>query len=69
MDLAERSTRWMIPVIARRGALVEFEIGAGNKKILQNTGISDEVYSEINLNTPQYQFMGSYEKHFYFTPT
>jgi hypothetical protein len=69
MDLAERSTRWMIPVIAGRGALLEFEIGARNKNILQNTGISDEVYSEIDLITPQYQFMGSYEKHFYFKPT
>lgn len=57
------------PFIARRGALLKFELGAGNKKILQNTGIPDEVYSEIDLNTPQYQFMGSYEKHFYFKST
>lgn len=57
------------PFIPRRGSLLELELGAGNKKILKNTGIPDEVYSGIDLNTPQYQFVGSYEKHLFLKPT
>ncbi|WP_083638981.1 BamA/TamA family outer membrane protein [Algoriphagus marinus] len=57
------------PFIPRRGGLLNLELAAGNKKILQNTGIPDEVYSGIDFNTPQYQIQGSYEKHFFIGPT
>lgn len=57
------------PFFPRRGSLFNVELAAGNKKILQNTGIPDEVYSGIDLNTPQYQIQGSYEKHFFIRPT
>lgn len=56
------------PFFPRRGSLFDLVISAGNKKILQNTGIPDEVYSGIDLASPQYQFQSSFEKHFYIRP-
>ena len=56
------------PFFPRRGSLLNLELAAGNKKILQNTGIPDEVYSGIDLNSPQYQIQGSYEKNFFIGP-
>jgi outer membrane protein assembly factor BamA len=43
------------PFLPRRGWLIQTEFAAGNKKILQNTGIPDEAYLGLDLNTPQYQ--------------
>jgi outer membrane protein assembly factor BamA len=52
------------PFLPRRGWLIQTEFAAGNKKILQNTGIPDEAYLGLDLNTPQYQGKLVIEKHF-----
>lgn len=52
------------PFLPRRGWLIQTEFAAGNKKILQNTGIPDEAYLGLDLNTPQYQGKLMFEKHF-----
>ena len=49
----------------RRGSFLELEFSAGNKKILQNTGIPDEVYAGVDLSTPQFQMFGNIEKNFF----
>ncbi|MBB6326149.1 outer membrane protein assembly factor BamA [Algoriphagus iocasae] len=41
------------PFFPRRGFLFQSEFAAGNKKILQNTGIPESVYQGLDLNTPQ----------------
>lgn len=56
------------PFLARRGWLLQSEFAAGNKKILQNTGIPDEAYLGIDLNTPQYQGKILIENHFFLSP-
>ncbi len=52
------------PFLPRRGWLIQTEFATGNKKILQNTGIPDEAYLGLDLNTPQYQGKLVVEKHF-----
>jgi outer membrane protein assembly factor BamA len=53
---------------SRRGSFLELEFSAGNKKILQNTGIPDEVYVGVDLSTPQFQMFGNIEKNFFISP-
>lgn len=57
------------PIFPRRGVLGNAQFSAGNKRILENTGIPELVYQQLTLNTPQYAIMGSLEKHFFFKPT
>jgi len=52
------------PFTPRRGWYLQTEFSAGNKKILQNTGIPVEAYTGLDLNTPQYQGKLAIEKHF-----
>ena len=56
------------PFLPRSGWLVQTEFSAGNKKILQNTGIPDDLYSGLDLNTPQFQGKIMIEKHFSIQP-
>jgi outer membrane protein assembly factor BamA len=49
----------------RRGWLIQSEFAAGNKKILKNTGIPDEAYSNLNLNTAQYLGQLIVERHLF----
>ncbi|MDF2158884.1 BamA/TamA family outer membrane protein [Algoriphagus sp. CAU 1675] len=56
------------PVFPRRGARFVGEFSAGNKRILQNTGIPESVYSGIDLKTPQYMGKISAEQHVFLKP-
>ena len=49
--------------IPKKGAKVWFEGSAGNKKIIQNNGIPDELYQRIELKSFQYTFNFSGEKY------
>ncbi|MCS5490654.1 POTRA domain-containing protein [Algoriphagus limi] len=52
-------------IAPRKGAKIELGLSAGNKEILQNTGIPEEAYQGLDLRTPQYSIAGKVEKHFY----
>lgn len=49
----------------RRGIWFQAEFAAGNKRIIQNTGIPEEAYQNIDLNTPQLVATIQLEKHLY----
>lgn len=49
----------------RRGSLSEMELGVGNKRLIQNTGLPTSLYQDIELNTLQYYLTLSLEKHIY----
>lgn len=53
----------------RRGLLLEGEFAAGNKQILQNTGVPAVAYEGVDMNSPQYLGNVSLEKHIYIRPT
>lgn len=52
-------------VAPRRGSRIIFGFSAGNKEILQNTGIPQEAYEGLDLRTPQYSLIAKAEKHFF----
>ncbi|TFV96066.1 hypothetical protein E4S40_07515 [Algoriphagus kandeliae] len=52
-------------IAPRKGVKIELGLSAGNKEILQNTGIPEEAYQGLDLRTPQYSLKGKIEKHFY----
>ncbi len=54
--------------VPRRGFAVKGEFAAGNKRILQNTGIAEEIYLGMDLNSPQYEGRLEVERHFFFRP-
>ncbi|SIO22330.1 Surface antigen [Algoriphagus halophilus] len=49
----------------RKGIWLQAEFAAGNKRIIQNTGIPEEAYQNIDLNTPQLVATIQLEKHLY----
>lgn len=49
----------------RRGALAKMEFAIGNKNILINTAIPQELYEGLDMRSLQYYFKGSLEKYFY----
>lgn len=57
------------PVFPRKGYWFTGEFSAGNKEIIENTGIPEEVYTDPVLNSPQYLGKMDLEKHFYLKPT
>ncbi len=57
------------PVFPRKGYRFTGEFSAGNKEILENTGIPEEVYTNMVLNSPQYLGRIDLEKHFFLKPT
>lgn len=57
------------PVLPRKGYWLTGEFSAGNKEIIENTGIPEDVYSDLVLNSPQYLGKIDLEKHFYIKPT
>lgn len=57
------------PVFPRKGYWFTGEFSAGNKEIIENTGIPEEVYTDLVLNSPQYLGKIDLEKHFFLTPT
>jgi outer membrane protein assembly factor BamA len=56
------------PVSPRRGARMQGKFSLGNKRILQNTGLSEEVYAGLEESSAQYQGWISAEKHLYIKP-
>jgi outer membrane protein assembly factor BamA len=52
----------------RRGWFGAMEFGIGNKRLIQNTGLPEVLYEDVNRNAVQYYINFRTEKHFYFTP-
>ncbi len=57
------------PVFPRNGFWITGEFSAGNKEIIENIGIPEEVYTDLVLNSPQYLGKIDLQKHFYLKPT
>ena len=57
------------PISPRKGYWFTGEFSAGNKEIIENTGIPEEVYTDLVLNSPQYLGKMDLEKHFFLKPT
>lgn len=53
------------PIFPRRGFRFGLDFATGNKRILQNTALPEELYEGLNLNTPQYALQLDMEKHFF----
>lgn len=53
------------PFFPRRGFFFQGEFAAGNKRIIQNTGIPEEVYANLDLNSPQITSKLELEKHLF----
>ncbi len=56
------------PVAPRRGARLQGRFSLGNKRILQNTGLPEDVYAGLVESSSQYQGWFSVEKHLYIKP-
>ncbi len=56
------------PVSPRKGMRIQGQFSLGNKKILENTGLPEEVYDGLDESSPQYQGWFSGEKHIYVRP-
>jgi outer membrane protein assembly factor BamA len=56
------------PVSPRRGARVQGQLSMGNKRILQNTGLPQDLYAGLEESSAQYQGWVSLEKHLYIRP-
>lgn len=66
------SAQWDLldDVIApRRGFKLGVKASAGNKRILENTGLPEDIYADLDLNTPQYLLHLNWEKHVFFKPS
>ncbi len=50
-------------ILPRTGWRILSNFSAGNKRIIQNTAIPEEIYNSIDLNTAQYAISGSVEKY------
>ncbi|MBN3584035.1 BamA/TamA family outer membrane protein [Algoriphagus aestuarii] len=57
------------PFFPRRGFYLLSEFAAGNKKIIQNTGIPESVYQDLDLNTPQITGSIQVEEHVWMSPS
>ncbi|WP_296698728.1 POTRA domain-containing protein [Algoriphagus sp.] len=53
------------PIYPRRGTRLKSEFAVGNKRIIQNTGIPESVYQNLDLNTPQVSAKIEIEKHIF----
>ncbi|RIW16218.1 hypothetical protein D0X99_07560 [Algoriphagus lacus] len=56
------------PVSPRRGGRIKGQFSLGNKRIIQNTGIPEELYQGLEESSPQYQGSFSAEKHIFLKP-
>nr|HAD51867.1 hypothetical protein [Algoriphagus sp.] len=56
-------------IAPRKGWKVSGKISAGNKRILQNTGIPEAVYQDLELSNPQYSVSLIWEKHLFLKPS
>ncbi len=57
------------PFFPRKGTWLKLEFAAGNKKIIQNTGIPESVYQNLDLNTPQFLAKIEIEQHVFLKKT
>jgi outer membrane protein assembly factor BamA len=57
------------PVSPRKGSRIQGRISLGNKRILQNTGLPEELYDGLEESSAQYQGWFSGEKHLYIKPS
>lgn len=55
-------------IAPRRGFKLGVKASAGNKRILENTGLPEDVYTGLDMNTPQYLLHLNWEKHVFFKP-
>lgn len=56
------------PVSPRKGGRLQGQFSLGNKRILQNTGLPEEIYAGLEESSPQYQGWFSGERHFSIRP-
>lgn len=56
------------PVSPRRGSRLQGTFSLGNKRILQNTGLPEELYAGLEGSSAQYQGWFSGEKHLFIKP-
>jgi len=56
------------PIAPRRGNRIQGTFSLGNKRILQNTGLPEELYSGLEESSAQYQGWFSGEKHMFIKP-
>ncbi|MBS9524226.1 BamA/TamA family outer membrane protein [Litoribacter ruber] len=52
----------------RRGHFASFEVGVGNKRLLENTALPERLYEDVDMESLQYFIKFNLEKHFYFRP-
>ncbi|WP_235893492.1 BamA/TamA family outer membrane protein [Litoribacter populi] len=52
----------------RRGYFASFEVGLGNKRLLENTALPERLYEGVEMESLQYFIKFNLEKHFYFQP-
>lgn len=57
------------PVSPRKGSRIQGRFSLGNKRILQNTGLPEELYDGLEESSAQYQGWFSGEKHLFVKPT
>lgn len=57
------------PISPRNGSRIQGTISLGNKRVLQNTGLPEELYAGLEESSPQYQGWFSGEKHLFIKPT
>lgn len=56
------------PVSPRKGSRIQAKFSLGNKRIIQNTGLPEELYAGLEESSPQYHGWFSGEKHLYIKP-
>lgn len=56
------------PISPRRGSRFQGQFSLGNKRIIQNTGLPEEAYADLEESSAQYQGWFSAEQHFYLKP-
>lgn len=56
------------PISPRKGSRVQGKFSLGNKRIIENTGVPEELYGEVEDSSPQYQGWFSGEQHIYLKP-
>lgn len=56
------------PISPRRGSRLQGTFSLGNKRILQNTGLPEELYAGLEESSAQYQGWFSGEKHIFIKP-
>lgn len=57
------------PISPRRGSRFHGTFSLGNKRILQNTGLPEELYADLEESSAQYQGWFSGEKHLFIKPS